>query len=127
MPHQYEFANPKKANHCTCLEENAVGDIKSSKSGCLVHGTIRHFILERFYKKYYTCKYCGMLMSGPREDSFYKGKWFDQISCEDPDCGRDSRHVCKWWLDKDGNLKQEYIDKEIQRRKDNNLPMGAGL
>ncbi len=113
--------------YCTCMEGNPHGRMTTSIAGCLVHGTIRSYLYEKIENKYMSCKTCGHSMVGVREDNFYEGKWYDQIDCNNPYCkDPESKHICKWWLDDDHNFKQKIVDQEIQRRYENNLPMGKG-
>lgn len=111
--------------HCTCMEGNTHGKYTTSIAGCIVHGTIISYLISGLENKFMLCKTCKCSMAGVREDNFYEGKWYDEIDCSNPNCkDPESKHICKWWLDDDHKFKQELIDKEIQRRKDNNLPKG---
>jgi len=125
-PDCYEIVDDKtEMSHCTCSEENDKGHVKTSISSCLVHGTIITYIYGRLENKHFKCSGCGCCMSGVREDNFYEGKWYGDLHCDNPYCkDPESRHICKWWLGDNQKMKQELIDKEIQRRMDNNLPMG---
>lgn len=108
-------------DNCTCMEGQK--ELSTSICGSLVHGTIKQYVLENFDISSSKCKKCGSYMTAYREPSFYQGKWYHGLSCDE--CGN-SKYICQWWREEnlEGKLKQKYIDKEIQRRIDNNLPMG---